>query len=126
MREHNPSGFRLNGLSIVLMLVLLCLTVFGVLSLVTAKAAENLSRKNAVHIENYAACDASAQKTLYLIREALGSATPDSELGNLGASVSINNLGDRTIIFESERYGSMSISVALIARSDGTFDVQSY
>ena len=63
MKNKNFS-VRLNGLSILLLMLLVCLTVFATLALVSANSEYKLSQRAREHAESAAACDADAQSAV--------------------------------------------------------------
>ena len=72
-------GFGGMGASSVLMIfIVLCLTTFGVLSLVSARADARLTRKQQQAVETYYAADAQADAVLRAIDEALLTARADA------------------------------------------------
>lgn len=111
-------NLRLNGLTVVMMLVLLCLTVFGVLSLTSASAASGLAQKNAEHTAAYAECDAEAQARLFAAANAALGAEQNSDLAQ-------NELGETRIVFVTERHGGLAISVEATL-NNGALEIISY
>ncbi len=111
-------NLRLNGLTVVMMLVLLCLTVFGVLSLTSASAASGLAQKNAEHTASYAECDAEAQRRLFAAANA-------ALEGSQSADLSQNELGETIIAFTTERHDGLAISVKA-ALNNGALEISSY
>ena len=101
-----------------MMLVLLCLTVFGVLSLTSASAASGLAQKNAEHTASYAECDAEAQARLFAAANA-------ALAGEASADITQNEPGETKIVFTTERHGGLAVSVEA-ALNNGEPEIISY
>lgn len=72
------SGMGAGGISILAVFVVLCITVFAVLSLLSARADHKLSLRSAQTVERYYAADAACQQTLAnLVRLTEGAADPE-------------------------------------------------
>lgn len=61
--ERKPP-FSIGGISILMVFVMLCLTTFGVLTLVTARAEMRLTEKNAQSVSSYYAAVSRSQEIL--------------------------------------------------------------
>ncbi len=121
---------RIYGLSLVMVLILLCMTLFGVLSLASAHAEQTLSDKNAAHLEHYARCDAEAQKDLAAVYSAAASITEPGELpallDALKYTCAFDEQGRVEVRFETEQQGRLSIAVTLTVDPLGQVEVTSY
>ncbi len=71
MKVKEKFGISAGISSILMVFVVLCLTTFGVLSLVTARADANMTNKTGQTIENYHEVDAKAQQKISEIDTAL-------------------------------------------------------
>ena len=72
------SGMGAGGISILAVFVVLCITVFAVLSLLSARADHRLSQRSAQTVEEYYAADAACQQTLAgLVQLTQGASTPE-------------------------------------------------
>ncbi|MEG2633515.1 MAG: hypothetical protein RSA97_02865 [Oscillospiraceae bacterium] len=130
MKKQEFFSMRINGLSVIMMLILLCLTVFGVLSLVSANAELRLSNKNASHIAAYSQCDAQAQHALSDICNSVASAENYDEIaailngyGKYCATVLEDGI---SVDFETEKFDSLSIDVKLNIDSNRKVTVEKY
>ena len=66
--KDNSSISMLGGISLLLIFAVLCLTVFAVLSLSTAKAGDQLSLSSERSVQAYYAADTEAQEILAALR----------------------------------------------------------
>ena len=66
-KDDSKPPFSMGGLSILMVFVMLCLTTFGVLTLVTARAEMRLTQKNAQSVTSYYASSSRSQEILALI-----------------------------------------------------------
>ena len=121
---------RIYGLSIVMVLILLCLTVFGVLSLASAQAERTLSEKNAEHLTQYALCDAEAQRMLAEVHAAAASIDQPRKLPALldamAYSCTVLDNGQVAVRYETARQGQLSITVELTVGPGRDISVESY
>ena len=67
--KENFSLSTLGGTSLLLIFSVLCLTVFAVLSLSTAKAGDNLSLSSEASVKAYYEADSEAEEILTLLRK---------------------------------------------------------
>lgn len=63
-RDDRKPPFSVGGISILMVFVMLCLTTFGVLTLVTARAEMRLTQKNAQSVTSYYASVSKTQEIL--------------------------------------------------------------
>jgi hypothetical protein len=70
MAGKKSSGINAGLSSIVMVFAVLCLTIFAVLSMVTAGSEKKLVEKSAAAVENYYAADSECEETLGEIYEA--------------------------------------------------------
>lgn len=75
-RENNNMGISVGSSSILAIFVVLCLTTFATLSLVSARADYKLTQKTAQATSEYYAADLKAEELLQELHKALGE--PDS------------------------------------------------
>ena len=76
-KESSPFG---TGISSLLMIfVVLCLTVFGVLAYMTARADDRLTQRSAQMVQTYYEADARAEEALARLDAALLDALPEEE-----------------------------------------------
>lgn len=66
--ERKSSGINIGSASIIMVFSVLCLTVFAVLSLITANSEYKLAVKSADVVKNYYAADTAATEKLALIK----------------------------------------------------------
>lgn len=130
MKRPDSFSMRIYGLSVVMVLILLCLTMFGVLSLASANAEKTLSDKNAAHLENYALCDAEAQERLAAVYTAAASVSTPGELpallDALEYTCAFDGQGRVEVRFETEKQGRLSIAVVLTVDPMRQVNVESY
>ena len=67
--RKNASGAGVGLSSIMVIIVIVCLTLFGALSFVTARNEALLTDRTLESVQNYYAADAAAQRTLMLVDE---------------------------------------------------------
>ncbi len=108
METKKPPKMSIGSVSLVVIFSTLCLTVFAVLSLITAKTEERLSLKSAQAVSNYYAADtrsAEIVEELFSLKET-GASDSDIVLRakELGVSVSAN--GDGLLLSFSEEVDS--------------------
>lgn len=84
-KESVPFG---TGMSSLLMIfVVLCLTVFGVLAYMTARADDRLTQRSAQMVQAYYTADAKAEEALAQLDEALLEFDPETALESVGFTV---------------------------------------
>ena len=109
--------------SIILIIVVLSLTTFGVLTLVSARADGVLAARAAVTAEAYYAADAAAQKRLMELDEALQSGAAMDEIGFLAPDADMPG----AYTFRCETGDGRAISVSVRgANGAARFTVLSY
>jgi len=67
--EKKTAGVNVGGASIIMVFSVLCLTVFAVLTLVSANAESTLAKKSSAVVSNYYVADANATETLAKVYE---------------------------------------------------------
>ncbi len=73
--ERKSAGVNIGGASIIMVFSVLCLTIFAVLTLVSANAESSLAKKSLSNVEDYYSADASACDTLSKIYEIVDSSS---------------------------------------------------
>ena len=121
MNSRLPSNTGVGAASILMIVVMLCMTLFSALSLLTAKNDAKLSDKTIEYSQDYYAADAKAQLMLADISDALLNDAPlpggvEREGDSLSFSVNVNDssaifvrlktTGEKGLIIES--YGTAS------------------
>lgn len=71
MKKNGGTGVSTGGVSLLVIFVLLCLTAFAVLSLVSAQADRRMTERTADSVTNYYAADSAAEETLAAIRRSV-------------------------------------------------------
>ena len=119
---------RINGLSVVMMLILLCLSVFGLLSLSTAGAQRKLSMKNAQHAAAVSLCEADAEQLLAAACNALAQSPSDPSvpLRNLGFETQIQQDGTCYATAQTTVRESLSVYLCLRVEKNGSIRVEEY
>ncbi len=67
--ERKTAGVNIGGASIIMVFSVLCLTIFSVLTLVSANAENTLAKKSATVITDFYTADANATETLASVYE---------------------------------------------------------
>lgn len=98
------------GASVLIILIMISLTTFGVLALVSAHSDLKLARKNAAFVQEYYDLEAEAEFKLHEVEEALGEGASDRELAQLGWQV---QLGDVTMLRRDVSKGLRHIAITL-------------
>lgn len=127
--KSQKSFFNIGITSIVLIFVLLCLLTFSVLSLVSAKADYNLSRKSAQRTTDYYEAENEASHILYTVANCLNEQAGSADSGqfyvNVRASLEETDLvsfqDDRHLSYRVPLGDSQSLSVSLTI-SDSPFE----
>ena len=78
------------GAIIIIIFVILCLTIFGLLSFMTAFADKKLADKNLTNIEQYYGADSEAEKRLAQIYNAVLSAPDISDTDNIKTALNFD------------------------------------
>ena len=106
MEEQNrkASGMNIGSASIIMVFSVLCLTIFAVLSFITANNEYKLSIKSSDAVKTYYAADTNAVVTEAKIREKLASASSfkDAEKLLVDLDVEVENAADGSRISYSE------------------------
>ena len=83
--DRKTAGVNVGGASIIMVFSVLCLTIFAVLTLVSANAESTLAKKSATVISNYYIADENATETLAKVYEIVGG---ESSLQDIRAKTS--------------------------------------
>lgn len=83
--ERKTAGVNVGGASIIMVFSVLCLTIFAVLTLVSANAESTLAKKSAIVISDYYVADENATETLAKVYEIVGG---ESSLQDIRAKTS--------------------------------------
>lgn len=134
MKTEKSFSIRINGISLLIMLILMCITVFAVLSLVSANSDRQLSTKSAQTQCERSLADAGAQKMLMLAATLANQAanSDGSFAENAAALLKQNgfeceiNGGAVTARFTTENFGSFAVSAAITLYENGTAEVAEY
>lgn len=118
MNERPASRAGVGASSILLIVVVLCLTAFGVLTLVSARVDERLTQNTAAGAKSYYLADAEAQRKLMEIDTALLA-------GRDAATVPGVTEKDGIAAFAAPFGEGRAIAVE-IAIADGTYKIVSY
>ena len=128
--EKRFGSIGVGATSIVLIAVVLCLTIFSVLALVTANADAKLSKKSLRSIGDYYAAEAKAQEKLAAIDGRLvngdieASGDMQIENGQIVFSVSIDDARELCVVLErtgknAPRYEILSYQVVSVGEWKG-------
>lgn len=111
--ERKSSGINIGSASIIMVFSVLCLTVFAVLSLITANSEYKLAVKSTDVIKNYYAADNAATEKLAVLKDTFDDGdfaavqTKATELGIICESVG----EDVTLSFEEKVTDTQALSV---------------
>ncbi|NCC86798.1 MAG: hypothetical protein EOM05_02875 [Clostridia bacterium] len=120
--ERKTAGVNVGGASIIMVFSVLCLTIFAVLTLVSANAESTLAKKSATVISNYYVADENATETLAKVYEIVGgeSSLQDIKVKTAGLSNDISTTeeaGLLYILYSEKIDDSQNLNVKL--RTDG-------
>lgn len=101
MKEKYKANLGTGASSILMIFVVLCMTTFGILSLVSARADLNLTKANEKAVANYYKADAQAEQELCALDQALTDCRRLADLAAGGADVQrlIQESGDSSVDF---------------------------
>lgn len=111
--ERKSSGINIGSASIIMVFSVLCLTVFAVLSLITANSEYKLAVKSTDVIKNYYAADNAATEKLAVLKDTFDDGdfadvqTKATELGIICESAG----ADVTLSFEEKVTDTQALSV---------------
>lgn len=105
MKRKGQSAVGLGAASLIMILLVLCLSLMGVLSLMSARAELNLSRRHAQLAAQYAEASASAQEALaQLDMQLLQSCeTSADEAAYMQACMEIDSVGEAKVEWEETK-----------------------
>lgn len=119
--ERKSSGINIGSASIIMVFSVLCLTVFAVLSLITANSEYKLAVKSTDVIRNYYAADTAATEKLAVISEASDAQSKAEELG-----IDCENDGGALLLsFEEKVTDTQALSVK-VTYGAGAFSVNEW
>ncbi len=84
MKTKDSVPFGTGISSLLMIFVVLCLTVFGVLAYMTARADDRLTQRSAQMVQAYYTADAKAEEALAVLDEALEKMPPQKALETAG------------------------------------------
>ena len=84
-REHSGIGTGIS--SMVMMFVVLCLTIFALLTYMTARADYRLARRSASAVQGYYAADVAAEEALSRAGGRISALGPDASLGQMASAL---------------------------------------
>ncbi len=104
--------------SILLIIVMLCLTVFSVLALMSAKVDKNMTDNTVASVSAYYAADTEAQRMLMLLDEALANGELPNGIseqdGILSFTVAASETSELQVTARRAQYGYKLISYRLV------------
>lgn len=125
--ERKSSGINIGSASIIMVFSVLCLTVFAVLSLITANSEYKLAVKSTDVIKNYYAADTAATEKLAVIKGVADDSdfsaiqTKATELGIICESAG----ADVSLSFEEQVTDTQALSVKVLYKN-GDFLVKEW
>ena len=118
--SKTSSSAGVGASSIMLIIVVLCLTLFGVLSYVTARNDAALSARTLESVQRYYEADAEAQRSLMAIDEWLEGGMQGQPEG-----LALVDVGDGTVAFSVAADGGHALRVVLRI-ADGSYTIERY
>lgn len=115
-----PSNAGVGASSIMLIIVVLCLTLFGVLSFVTARNDMALTERTAESVERYYEADAAAQRALMAVDEWIRAGMTGEPAG-----VELTDEGDGRLSFSVPAGETHALLVGLRVSGEG-YVLESY
>ena len=111
MKRRGESGIGLGAASLMMILLVLCLSLMGVLSLMSARADLSLSRRQAELAAQYAQASAKAQEALSMLDAQLADAHQSTEDENTYAQhcEEIVLAGEAQVNWETEIKASLTV-----------------
>lgn len=129
-QQTNAFPMRINGLSVVMMLILLCLCIFGVLSLSTAGAQRNLSERSAQHVAAASRSEADAERLLASVYDAAaaqpGGEALETALRALGFAVEAEFDGSLTASAQTGSQDGLHVALTVTISPGGAVTVREY
>lgn len=125
--ERKSSGINIGSASIIMVFSVLCLTVFAVLSLITANSEYKLAVKSTDVIKNYYAADNAATEKLAVLKDTFDDGdfadvqTKATELGIICESAG----ADVTLSFEEKVTDTQALSVK-VTYTSGDFRIDEW
>ena len=118
-RDDKRPGFNVGSASIIMVFAVLCLTIFSVLSLITANSDLRLSMRAAKSIEDFYLAEYLAETKVIDIKEKLaGGSTPQSLVSSVDG-IKIEKQGNKDVIsFVQTVDDKRDIHIALICETD--------
>lgn len=105
--QRKTAGVNIGGASIIMVFSVLCLTIFAVLTLVSANAESNLANKSVTSVKNYYEAEAQANNTLSEIYKIVDEQSDlqgiKANVLKLSNTVSASDDGGKLIISYSEK-----------------------
>ena len=128
-------GLGTGGASILLIFVLLCLTTFATLSIVSANADYKLTQRNALAVEEYYAADSAANEKLALVAAALSGGAPEegtpaercaAALAGLDGVTVQEAVAGARVSFAVEISATRELQVSLLVGQDLSWSIASW
>ena len=123
--ERRPAGVNVGGASIVMIFAVLCLTVFAVLSLISANAEYKLSQKLSNSVSAYYDADCRGEDTLAAVRGAVADGGGLDAIGGrvTALGLSVQNSGGKLYIGFTEDIDDRQGINILLSTDGRTVDV---
>ncbi len=109
---NRRKSLGVGSVSLILIFCVLCLTIFTLLTLSSARSEMALTEKLAYSVENYYSADTRAQLVLYRLEQLISEDTRPEEIDGLEISYEENN-GETTVNFLSPIDEQRSIAVEI-------------
>ena len=99
-KRKNMTGISIGSSSVLVIFVVLCLTTFATLSLVSARADYKLTQRTAQATAEYYAADTKAEETFQKLSRALGSAGSwQEQIALMDAAITYEVIGGKILLF---------------------------
>lgn len=127
--EKKSSGLNIGGASIIMVFAVLCLTVFAILTLITANSELKMSVKTADGIKSYYSADTKAAEKVAGIKSSARNnndlSVLETEFTKLGYTCK-KEADSLVVSFSQIVDDNQSIEVSLTVSSDGTVSTDQY
>ncbi|MEG1615109.1 MAG: hypothetical protein RR343_06465, partial [Oscillospiraceae bacterium] len=105
--QRKTAGVNVGGASIIMVFSVLCLTIFAVLTLVSANAESTLAKKSVASVENYYSADAKVTDTLSKVYQIVDE-QPDlqgikSSIAKISNTITVTDKGGLLLISYDEK-----------------------
>ncbi|MEG0978758.1 MAG: hypothetical protein RR911_02390 [Oscillospiraceae bacterium] len=128
--QRKTAGVNVGGASIIMVFSVLCLTIFAVLTLVSANAESTLAKKSVASVENYYSADAKVTDTLSKVYQIVDE-QPDlqgikSSIAKISNTITVTDKGGLLLISYDEKIDDGQKLVAELSTDGKDVSVKSW